>query len=292
MKIAVYGRVFSIQAKEEIRSLFDELTEKKITALVYEPFYSQCRDQIELGPGFKTFNKYEDLKNQVDFVISIGGDGTLLDTLSFVGNSEIPVLGINTGRLGFLTSTTKDQVKQALSDLMFNRYSLDQRSVLLLESDVPLFQGMQYALNDLVIHKRDSSSMITVHTFINGEFLNSYWSDGLIVSTPTGSTGYSLSCGGPILFPQSASFAITPIAPHNLNVRPLVVSDENIISFEIEGRGASFLVSMDSRSESINSSIQLAVRKADFNFNLVRLNNENYLHTLRKKLMWGLDNRN
>jgi NAD+ kinase len=164
--------------------------------------------------------------------------------------------------------------------------------VLQLETSVPLFDGVNYALNDFVIHKKDSSSMITIHTYVNGEYLNSYWSDGLIISTPTGSTGYSLSCGGPILYPTSNSLVITPIAPHNLNVRPMVISDEHVISFEIEGRSTGFLITLDSRSESITSSVQLAIKRANFKFPLVRFNEENYLNTLRKKLMWGIDNRN
>jgi NAD+ kinase len=201
-------------------------------------------------------------------------------------------LGINTGRLGFLASVAPDEVQHALTDLLKNNYTIDSRSLLHLESTQTYFSGLHFALNDFVIHKNDTSSMIVVNTFLNGEFLNAYWADGLIISTPTGSTGYSLSCGGPILFPHSESLSITPIAPHNLNVRPIVVSDKNIISFEVEGRSSSFLISLDSRSVSIPFNSQLAIRKSDFDLNLIQLKEQNYLKTLRRKLMWGLDKRN
>jgi NAD+ kinase len=226
-------------------------------------------------------------------VVSIGGDGTILMCLEFVRENETPIVGINTGRLGFLAGVAANESTAMIDDLQKGRFSIDSRTVLKLDSNKPnMFGGVKYALNDFVIHKKDSSSMITIHTFINGEFLNSYWSDGLIVSTPTGSTGYNLSCGGPILYPTSASLVITPIAPHNLNVRPIIISDNNVISFQVEGRSSSFLATLDSRSESIEANTELAVSKANFKMNLVRLNNENYLQTLRQKLMWGIDNRN
>ena len=225
-------------------------------------------------------------------MIVLGGDGTILDSIIYTGNHAIPILGINKGRLGFLAGESASDIKKAIVNLDKGHYSIDSRSVLQLESSSNVFNQTNYALNDFVIHKKDSSSMITIHTYINGEYLNSYWSDGLIISTPTGSTGYSLSCGGPIMYPGSSSFVITPIAPHNLNVRPMIISDSNVISFEIEGRSTSFLISLDSRSETIDQSVQLAVRKAPNDFQLVRFNEDNYLKTLRKKLMWGIDNRN
>jgi NAD+ kinase len=292
MKIAIYGRVLNENAAGSIQQLFDILHQRGIATIVFEPFLALLRNRIKLQEPVAAFSEYKQVISEAQFVISIGGDGTLLDTIAFVRDSGIPVLGINTGRLGFLTGLEKSDLQQAIDDLLKNAYTLDKRSLLLLESNIPLFNGINYALNDFVIHKKETSSMITVHTFINGEFLNSYWADGLIISTPTGSTGYSLSCGGPIIFPRSASFVITPVSPHNLNVRPIIVPDDNVISFEIEGRGSTFLVSLDSRSETISSSIEMAVRKADFTINLVRLNQENYLDTLRNKLMWGLDNRN
>jgi NAD+ kinase len=293
MKLAIYGRVYKKEYQKQLQNLFDFLHQNEIIFLVEESFLIQCKQAEIKIKETNSFDSYDILKqSEVDYMISIGGDGTMLDCLTYIRDLQIPVLGINSGRLGFLASVSMDESQKALENLIKGHFQVDSRSVLQLESNQPLFGGVKYALNDFVIHKKDSSSMIIIHSYINGEFLNSYWSDGLIIATPTGSTGYSLSCGGPILYPTSSSFAITPVAPHNLNVRPIIVSDQNVLSFEIEGRATSYLVSLDSRSETINSSTQLAVRKADFQFHLIRFNEENYLNTLRKKLMWGVDNRN
>jgi NAD+ kinase len=293
MKLAIYGRVYKKEHQALLQQLFDYLNQNEITYFVEDSFLIQCKQAELKVKEVNSFDSYDSLKlAQVDYMVSIGGDGTMLDTLTYIRDLEIPVLGVNSGRLGFLAGVSMENATKALDDLRKGHYQLDERSVLELESNVKLFDGVKYALNDFVIHKKDSSSMIIIHSYINGEFLNSYWSDGLIISTPTGSTGYSLSCGGPIMYPSSSSFAITPVAPHNLNVRPIIVSDENVLSFEIEGRATSYLVSLDSRSESINSHAQLAIKKANFKFNLVRFNDENYLKTLRNKLMWGVDNRN
>ena len=227
----------------------------------------------------------------IDFLICVGGDGTILDALTIVRDSNIPVLGINTGRLGFLANGQLEDLKLVISQLEKGNYTLDSRTLLAVESSDDLFE-YNYGLNDFVIHKKETSSMIVLHTYLNGEFLNSYWADGLIVSTPTGSTGYSLSCGGPIIFPNSENLIITPIAPHNLNVRPVVVSDNYVISFEIEGRASNYMAGLDSRSCSVNRESQIAVRKADHRVNLVRLPDDNFMDTLRSKLHWGLDKRN
>ena len=216
----------------------------------------------------------------------------MLDTVTLVQNTGIPVLGVNTGRLGFLSSVSLEEIAHAIDCLNKGHVILDKRSLLRLETNLTIFADINYALNELTIHKKDSSSMINIHTYLNGEYLTTYWADGLIISTPTGSTGYSLSCGGPIVAPQSENFVITPIAPHNLNVRPIVVSNNNIISLEVEGRSQYFLASLDSRSVTIDSSIQFAVRKEDFTFNIIRIDNQNFLQTLRNKLMWGMDSRN
>jgi NAD+ kinase len=202
------------------------------------------------------------------------------------------VLGINTGRLGFLANVSGDKIKDAVDAIFGERYSIDKRSLIRLETNRALFGDTNYALNEITIHKKDSSSMIIIHTYLNGEYLNSYWADGLIIATPTGSTGYSLSCGGPIIAPQSENFVITPIAPHNLNVRPIVVSDKYVLSLQVAGRSQYFLASLDSRSVTIDSGIELAARKEEFGMNIVRLDGENFLSTLRNKLMWGLDVRN
>lgn len=230
--------------------------------------------------------------DKMDFVISIGGDGTLLDTISRVGAWEIPVLGINTGRMGFLATIAKEEIALAAQDLLAGRYSLEDRSLVCLESSIPLFDGLNFGLNEFTIHKRDTSSMITVHTYIDGDYLNSYWSDGLIVSTPTGSTGYSLSCGGPLISPIARNFVITPVSPHNLNVRPIVVSDDSEITFRIEGRSQKFLVSLDSRSTPIDASVELKIKKEKFVAKLVKFPNYSFFDTLRQKLNWGYDMRN
>lgn len=295
MQIAIFGRYFKEERYNELQQFFDYLEEKKISFSVYRKFLEDgLRNGLNISPKTKTFSNYQDFeKAKFDFVVSIGGDGTILMCLEFVRHMQTPIIGINTGRLGFLAGVPTHEACAMIDELDKGRFSIDSRTVLQLESNkANMFGGVKYALNDFVLHKKDSSSMITIHTFINGEFLNSYWSDGLIISTPTGSTGYNLSCGGPILYPSSASLVITPIAPHNLNVRPIIISDNNVISFEVEGRSTSFLATLDSRSESIEASTQLAVRKADFKMNLLRLNSENYLQTLREKLMWGYDNRN
>jgi NAD+ kinase len=246
---------------------------------------------IESGMQVRVFDHFVKGDVLADVLICVGGDGTILDTLSIVRDTGVPILALNTGRLGFLADVQLENLQHALDDIEKGNYSIEQRSLLQLDSSHPLFD-YNFALNDFVIHKKETSSMIVVHTYLNGEFLNSYWSDGLIISTPTGSTGYSLSCGGPIIFPKSDSFVITPIAPHNLNVRPVVVSDDVVISFEIEGRASSYLASMDARSQSITGEVNMAIRKADHKLNLLRLSNIHFLDTLRSKLHWGFDRRN
>ncbi|MDQ6844333.1 MAG: NAD kinase [Bacteroidota bacterium] len=291
MRIAIYSRGLESDQLEGLKLLLIELARYKIEPVVYQDFFNQVYCSIDISDKFSTFNSSDDLE-EIDFMISLGGDGTLLDAVTFVGDKEIPVLGINYGRLGFLASTGKHEVHTAIKALVQRTFMPDKRSLLHLDANMPLFNGVAYALNEFTIHKKDTSPMIKIHTYINGEFLNTYWADGLIVSTPTGSTGYSLSCNGPVVFPDSASFVITPVAPHNLNIRPLVVPDSTIISFEIEGRTDGFLCTLDSRREIVTKEVLLAIRKETFNVNLVRLNENNFLQTIRNKLSWGLDKRN
>lgn len=292
MKVAIYARQVTPAHHSFITQLFADLEKFQCKVYVYQPFYNTVKQLLEGKKDLVLFNSGSEIRGEVDFLFSIGGDGTILDTLTLVQNSGIPVLGINIGRLGFLSSISTEQTASAIECLSKGNYSIDKRSLLRLESNRSLFGEVNYALNELTIHKKDSSTMIIINTFLNGEYLNSYWADGLIIATPTGSTGYSLSCGGPIIVPYSDNFVITPIAPHNLNVRPIVVSDKNVVSLEVEGRSQYFLASLDSRSVTIDSSISLAVRKEDFSMNLVRLDQDNFLSTLRKKLNWGLDSRN
>lgn len=292
MIVALYGRQQNIATLPFVEQLVVALQEAQIEVWMYEPFMNFYNHHASQHLQLQPFSSHEEIINKVDIFFSIGGDGTILDTIELVQNSHIPVMGINTGRLGFLSSINKTEIHKAIHNLQKGLYSIDERTMLRLESNKNLFGKVNYALNELTIHKKDSASMMIVHTYLNGEYLNSYWADGLIIATPTGSTGYSMSCGGPIIMPQSANFVITPIAPHNLNVRPIVVSDKSVISLEVEGRSYYFQASLDSRTVTIDSTIQLAVRKEDFTLNLVRLDNENFLGTLRHKLNWGLDLRN
>ncbi len=293
MRIAVYSRLLKPQDIAFVQVVFDSLSRWETAIYVHSEYFTEIQEKITFSGTLHTFDGYETLKAAaVELLISLGGDGTILDTLSFVKDSNIPIAGVNLGRLGFLSSIDKNAIEEAITALVHGDYELDKRSVLQLDSNLPLFNGLNYAINDCTISKRDTSSMIVVHTYINGEFLNSYWADGLIIATPTGSTGYSLSCGGPIIFPNSSNFVITPIAPHNLTMRPMVIPDDAILSFEIEGRGEYFLCTLDSRFEAITQQHRLAVKKANFTINIARLFEQNFLSTLRDKLGWGIDSRN
>jgi NAD+ kinase len=292
MKVAIYGRVFEAEQQSDVQLLIGALERNQITPVIFEDFYRQIREVIHFEQEPLLFQSSEDLDNSFECLISLGGDGTLLDTVTLVRDKAIPLVGINFGRLGFLAGIGREEVESVVDALTHHTYVKDERSLIHLESDAGLFGATPYALNEFAIHKRDTSSMIMIHAYLNGAFLNTYWADGLIVATPTGSTGYSLSCNGPIVFPDAGSFVITPVSPHNLNVRPIVVPDHNIISFEVEGRAESFLCTLDSRKEIVSKKVQLAVKKEQFSVILLRLNGNNFLQTLRNKLSWGLDRRN
>lgn len=292
MKVAVYSRILEEEQRKDVQALFDELTAEGIEPVIFLPFFQEIKDRIHLPPTVKKFFLAEDLDENIEFMISLGGDGTLLDTVSLVKNSGIPIMGINFGRLGFLASIGRNEVTTAVKALIRQTFVVDKRTLIHLDASISMFGHTPFALNEFSIHKRDTAPMIKIHTYLNGEFLNTYWSDGLIVATPTGSTGYSLSCSGPIVFPESGSFVITPVAPHNLNVRPIVVPDDNIISFEVESRSDQIICALDSRREIVSKNVQLAVRKESFYLNLVRLSENNFLQTLHNKLTWGLDKRN
>ncbi len=292
MQIAIYSRPTSDVEASNLQELLDQLTPFQITPVIYKPFYELALPQLTGHQHHDTFSDSEDLSEQTEFMVSMGGDGTLLDSLCYVKNKDIPIIGINFGRLGFLSEMGKHDMDELVQSLINRTYQIDRRPLIHLDSNIPLFGDIPYGLNEFAIHKKDTSAMIKIHTFINGEFLNTYWADGLIISTPTGSTAYSLSCGGPIVFPDASSFVITPVAPHNLNVRPIVVPDDNVISFEIEGRSDQFLCTLDSRIETVDNQVQLAVRKEDFTLGLLRRSDNNFLTTLRNKLLWGIDKRN
>lgn len=292
MKVAIYGRKFGEDFSPFVQELFDYLHQNNIDVIIYEPFLSFLKPRITFKEKPEYFTHHSKIRDNADFLISIGGDGTMLGTLPLVRNYGIPVVGINAGRLGFLSNIQKEQIKEVVDALVNKTYKLDSRNLLKLVTKENLFGNTNYALNELTVHKKDSSSMITIHCYIDNEYLNSYWADGLIVSTPTGSTAYSLSCGGPIVAPGSDNFIITPIAPHNLTVRPVVVSDKKEIKLVIEGRSDEFLVSLDSRSETISSNSEIIIRKANSKMTLVQLENQSYFKTTRNKLLWGLDKRN
>lgn len=293
MKIAIYGRQFNNSVLPYVQQVFDSLAKCDIEPYIYQKYNQFISGKIFFPKKIQIFNDHAELlAGKVDVMISLGGDGTMLDTVTLIRNSNIPVIGINFGRLGFLASINKDDIQSAILSLFHKEYTLDARALLSVESEHNLFGDENFALNDVTFHKRDTSAMMIIHAYLNGEFLNSYWADGLILATPTGSTAYSLSCGGPIIFPKSGNLVVTPISPHNLNVRPIVLSDSNQLSFEIEGRSSKYLLTCDSRTEVIDTSVRVTVKKAGFNINLVRLNNENYLSTLRNKLLWGIDTRN
>ncbi len=292
MLVALYNRIFAEQDVPLLLRILKMLENHKLQMVFYKEFYERLEPHVTFKNTPRFFTGKRDLPAHTDMLFSLGGDGTMLDAVCFVGNSNIPLIGVNLGRLGFLAAIPEEEVEAAIVSLVRGSYTLEKRTLLHLDSSVPLFNGSPFALNEFTIHRQDSSSMIKIHTYLNGEFLNTYWADGLIVATPTGSTGYSLSCGGPVVFPQTSSFVITPVAPHNLNTRPIVVPDDNVISFEIEGRTDQFLCTLDARTETIKSNVQLAVKRESFSVSLVRPDEHNFLNTLRQKLYWGIDKRN
>jgi len=291
MRVAIHGLSLKTEFLPILGSLFEKLQSLGISICLTPILDQQLRKLSPLSPAYQILQQPEDFDG-LDFFLSIGGDGTLLDSVCVVGKKEVPILGLNTGRLGFLANVATDKIGEAIEELAKGNYQIESRILLSLTSSKKLFHGVNFALNEFTIHKMDTSSMITVHTYINGKYLNSYWADGLIVATPTGSTGYSLSCGGPLITPGAKNFVITPVSPHNLNVRPIIVSDEAEISFEIEGRTDKFMISLDSRSTSIASEVKLSVKKETFSAKLVKLPSYHFFDTLRQKLNWGLDLRN
>ncbi len=289
-KIAIHGHKIADNSVETVKRIFQILADHQQEIFISEIFKSQNSEILDLR-NFPIYLPGVNM-NSFDFIASLGGDGTLLETITHVGKSELPILGINTGRLGFLATISKDSVEEALDLYFKGDYDFDVRTLLKFDSEDGLFEHNNFALNEFSILRKDTSSMIVIKCYLDGEYLNTYWADGLMVSTPTGSTGYSLSCGGPVIMPDTKNFIITPVSPHNLNVRPLIISEESKLTFKIESRNQSFLVSLDSRSESIDYSRTLSVSKADFSARLIRIKGISFLDTLRTKLTWGLDKRN
>lgn len=290
MKIAIYGRQFNLDVVPFVQEVFDNLAQHNVEIYVHPQLNEHITDSIK-NVTYHVLDM-DKVKGLIDVFITLGGDGTMLDMVNVIRDTGIPVIGINFGRLGFLATINKSDIAAAIFAVVNGQYSHDSRELMCIDSDDNVFGHDNFALNDITIHKRDDAAMITTRVFLNNEFLNAYWGDGLIISTATGSTAYSLSCGGPIILPTSNSFAITPVAPHNLNVRPIILPDTSVLSFEVECRGNNYLISCDSRTEVATKNMRFFVRKAGFNLNLIRLNNESYLTTLRNKLLWGLDARN
>lgn len=289
MKAFIYGQTWKEEHRKYIDFLLRKLEEKSIKFSIYKPINDQLPQEIK---SEKTINSHEELKSyQPDVIITLGGDGTILSAVTMIKDLETPIMGINLGRLGFLASIEQERIGMAIDALISGDYTISSRTMIKVSSKPNVFD-VEFALNDFTILKRDNSSMIVLHTYIDDVFLNSYWADGLIVSTATGSTGYSLSCGGPIMFPSSDNFILTPVAPHNLNVRPIVISGDNEIRFKIEGRSENFLCTLDSRHELITSEHDIRICKNNFSTKLICLKGDNFMKTIRNKLNWGLDKRN
>ncbi|QHV93603.1 NAD kinase [Spirosoma endbachense] len=291
MKIAIHGRNFPEKARPYIQSMFDELAKRQVE-VVLSQVYREFLDGAAVSHNSEAVYQTDEGIADVDFIFSLGGDGTLLDAVTHVGPHQIPIVGINIGRLGFLATVAPSSIRLMIDALFNEQYSIDERALVGVRSNPDIFGGLPFGLNDFTITRTQTSSMITVHTYLDGEFLNSYWADGLIVSTPSGSTGYSLSCGGPVLLPQTNNFIITPISPHNLNVRPMIVMDSCQLAFEVESRSGNFLAALDSRSFTVEVSARISVQKEAFKARLVKLSDDNFLNTLRSKLNWGWDIRN
>ena len=293
MKIAIYGKSFNESFISCIQNLFDLLYTESVEIQVFEPFWAFLNARVKVQSDIELFSNSQDLTdNRPDFLFSIGGDGTFIDCVHYAYKENIPMLGINTGRLGFLANISKNNITEALEALFANDFKIEKRFLLELDTEGEYFEGTNFALNELTVQKKDSSSMITLHTYVNGHYLSSYWADGLIISTPTGSTAYSLSCGGPIVIPQSNNFLITPIAPHNLTARPIVLPDENEITLKLESRSSEVLVALDSKTAPVTVDTTLTIRRSKNVIHLVQLSSNNFYDTLRNKLLWGQDNRN
>ena len=292
MKLALFGKSIRKENYPYLLQLIDKLEAYKCELLVYKPFLEILRENDDFNYQAEPFSSHEELKGNADMLFSIGGDGTLLDSVRLVRDSGIPVLGINLGRLGFLSSISRDDIIPAVEMVMKGEYSIDYRTLLQLDSDSGLFGDFSCALNDLTVTRKDSTALIVIHVYVDGIFLNSYWADGLIVATPTGSTAYSLSSGGPIVAPGSQNFVITPLAPHNLTIRPIVISDKSEVSIRVDGRDEEYMASLDSKTDVIKPGEELRIRRADFSFELVKFENKDFYTTIRDKLKWGLDVRN
>jgi NAD+ kinase len=294
MKIAIFGKFYHKNSKSSIEKLLKILDNKPVELYFDEQFYTTIKARENSILNTFSYKTFKNLDNSYDLLISIGGDGTMLRAITFVRAFSIPIVGINTGRLGFLATIQKNEIEKAVNDILKGNYKISERSLLSITTEPENKDLLDFnvALNEIAVSRKNTTSMITVETSLNNEYLTSYWADGLIVSTPTGSTGYSLSCGGPVITPGTNSFTLTPIAPHNLNARPLVIPDTTEIKLRVSGREDSYLVSLDSRIATLNNNSTIIIKKADFKIKMIELTGESFLHTLREKLLWGEDKRN
>ncbi|MEL0455701.1 NAD kinase [Flavobacteriaceae bacterium SZ-1-7] len=294
MKVAIFGRFYNKTTSASVITLFNYLVKKDADAYIETEFYNLIKSKSSIIKDFESFKTFDTLDASFDLLVSVGGDGTILRAITFVKDIDIPIIGVNTGRLGFLATIQVDDIERAIQNIIDGKYKISERSLLSVEtspenSDI---KSLNFALNEIAVSRKNTTSMITVETYLDGEYLTSYWSDGLIVSTPTGSTGYSLSCGGPVITPSTNSFVLTPIAPHNLSARPLIIPDSTEIQLKVDGREEQHLVSLDSRIATLNNGTTIKIKKADFKIKMIDLLDESFLDTLRKKLLWGEDKRN
>ncbi|WP_426090880.1 NAD kinase [Flavobacterium sp. DSR3-2] len=294
MKVAIYGQYYQNSTEPIINDIFVFFNKNNVEMIIESHFLLMLNEKKIVEKKYKTFTSHTELDSSFDMLISIGGDGTILRAATLVRDSGIPILGINAGRLGFLATVQKENIAEFMQFVIDKKYTISKRALLSLTCSPTneSIEEINFAMNEITVSRKDTTSMITIDTYLNDEFLNSYWADGLIISTPTGSTGYSLSCGGPILTPEVKSLLITPIAPHNLTARPLVVPDETEIKLKVSGREENYLVSLDSRVTSVKNESILILKKTPFQINMVEIPEETFVKTLRSKLLWGQDKRN
>ncbi len=294
MKIGIYGQFYHKDPEEYIQLILDVLQKNGANVFIEEGFLKIIEQHEGISTPVSSIETFKKLDTSYDFFLSIGGDGTLLKSVTFVRDLGIPIIGINTGRLGFLATIQKEKITESIQNLMEGKYQISERSLLTIETSPTnaALSPLNFALNEIAVNRKNTTSMIKVDTKVDDEYLTSYWSDGLIVSTPTGSTGYSLSCGGPVMDPAAASIIITPIAPHNLNARPLVLPDSSVLSLKVSGREESYLVSLDSRIATLTNDTHITIKKAPFSIKMVQMENSSFIKTLREKLLWGEDKRN
>ena len=294
MKVAIYGQYYLNSTDPIIKDIFVFFTTNNVEMIIEANFLKMLHEKKIIEKEYKTFSSHTELDSSFEMLISIGGDGTILRAATLIRNSGVPILGINAGRLGFLATVQKENIAAFMQFVIDKKYTISERTLLSLTTEPKneAIEELNFAMNEVTVSRKDTTSMITVDTYLNGEYLNSYWADGLIISTPTGSTGYSLSCGGPILTPDVNSLVITPIAPHNLTARPLIIPDNTEIKLRVSGREDHYLVSLDSRIASIKNESILTIKKTNFKINMVEIPGETFLKTLRNKLLWGEDKRN